>query len=72
MDTNYQNPISQEQRIEPFQILDLMIRFKNAFLQMWVLLIVLGILLGSISWYREKSTFVPLDETKAIFTGDAG
>jgi capsular exopolysaccharide synthesis family protein len=64
--------ISQQQSIEPVQLLNLMIRFKNAFLQMWALLIAFGILLGGVFWYREKRSFVPMYETKAIFTVDAG
>ena len=39
---------------------------------MWVLLVILGILLGGLSWYREKRAFVPMYESKAIFTVDAG
>lgn len=72
MDTKRDNPISQQQGIEPFQLLNLMIRFKNAFLQMWALLVVLAILGGGVFWYREKRSFVPMYETKAIFTVDAG
>lgn len=72
MDTKYENPISQEQGLEPFQLLNLMIRFKNAFFQLWALLVALGILFGGITWYREKSAFIPMYETKAIFTVDAG
>ena len=72
MDTKYEHPISQDQILEPFQLLNLMIRFKNAFFQMWVLLVAMGILLGGIFWYREKQAFVPMYQTKAIFTVDAG
>lgn len=72
MDTKHQNPITQGQTFEPFQILNLMVRFKNAFLQMWVLIVALGILLGGFTWYRAKQAFVPMYETKAIFTVDAG
>lgn len=72
MDTKSQNPISQGQTLEPFQLLNLMIRFKNAFLQMWILIVALSILLGGLSWYRTKRAFVPMYETKAIFTVDAG
>ena len=72
MDTKKQNPISDLKGAEPFQLLNLMIRFKNAFMQMWVLTIVLSLLLGGLSWYREKRAFVPMYTTKAIFTVDAG
>lgn len=72
MDTKKQTPVPERQTIEPFYLLNLMIRFKNAFLQMWILLVVLSILLGALSWYRGKNSFVPMYTTKAIFTVDAG
>ena len=72
MDNKSQNPIAEQQGIEPLQLLNLMIRFKNAFMQMWALLIVFGLILGGLSWYREKRSFVPMYEAKAIFTVDAG
>jgi capsular exopolysaccharide synthesis family protein len=72
METQNQNPINQGLTLEPFQLLNLMIRFKNAFLQMWALVVVLAILLGGFYWYRAKRSFVPMYEAKAIFTVDAG
>ena len=72
MDNKSQNPIAEQQGIEPLQLLNLMIRFKNAFMQMWALLIVFGLILGGLFWYREKRSFVPMYGTKAIFTVDAG
>lgn len=72
MDTKKQTPVPERQTIEPFYLLNLMIRFKNAFLQMWILLVVLSILMGALSWYRGKNSFVPMYTTKAIFTVDAG
>lgn len=72
MDTKQQTPIPQGQSIEPLQLINLMIRFKNAFLQLWILIIALSILLGSLSWYHAKRSFVPMYESKAIFTVDAG
>jgi len=72
VDTKKQNPIAERQAIDPFQLLDLMIRFKHAFMQMWILLVILGLLMGGLSWYRAKRSFVPMYVTKAIFTVDAG
>lgn len=72
MDTKQQNPVSQGQTIEPFQLLNLMIRFKNALLHLWILIVALSILMGSLSWYRAKRSFVPMYEAKALFTVDAG
>ena len=42
MDTKKQSVVTDQQTIEPFYLLNLMIRFKNAFLQMWILLVVLS------------------------------
>ena len=72
MDTKNQNPISDRQGVEPVHILNLMIRFKNAFMQMWILVVVLSILFGGYSWYRAKRAFVPMYQAKAIFTLDTG
>jgi capsular exopolysaccharide synthesis family protein len=72
MDMNKQTPLASQQVVEPFHLLNLMIRFKNAFMQMWPLLVAVSILLGGLSWYRQKNAFVPLYQTKAIFTVDTG
>lgn len=72
MDTNSKSPIPEQQRAEPVHLLNLVIRFKNAFLQMWALVVVLSVLLGALSWYQDRKSFVPMYETKAIFTVDAG
>lgn len=72
MDMKKQTPVSNQQVIEPLQLLNLMIRFKNACLRMWPLMIAMAILLGGLSWYREKNTFTPMYQAKAIFTVDAG
>ena len=72
MDTKNQNPISDKPGVEPVHLLKLLIRFKNAFLQMWILVFVLSIVMGGVSWYRAKRAFVPMYETKAIFTLDTG
>lgn len=72
MDTQKQNPIADQQGVDPFRILDMVLRFKNVFMQMWILMVVLGLVLGGLSWYRAKRSFVPLYQAKAIFTVDAG
>lgn len=71
MDTKTQGPIA-EQGIEVFHLLNILIRFKNALMQMWALVVVASILLGGLSWYRANQSFAPKYETKAIFTVDAG
>lgn len=72
MDTQKQNPITDQQTVDPFHIMDMLIRFKNAFTHMWILLVLLGMVCGGLSWYRAKISFVPLYQSKAIFTVDAG
>ena len=72
MDTQKQNPIADQQGVDPFRILDMLIRFKNVFTQMWILMVILGLVLGGFSWYRAKKSFVPMYKAKAIFTVDAG
>ena len=72
MDTQKQNPIADQQSVDPFHIMDMLIRFKNAFAHMWILVVLLGMVFGGISWYRAKISFVPLYQSKAIFTVDAG
>ena len=39
---------------------------------MWPLLVALAVLLGGLNWYRQKNAFIPMYQTKAIFTVDAG
>lgn len=56
---------------EPIKIINLIIRFKNAFFQMWPLILVLSLVLGAYSWYTSKRAFVPMYESKAIFTVDS-
>lgn len=72
MDTKNQNPISEKTGVEPVHLLNLIIRFKNAFLHMWLLVFILSIVMGGFSWYRAKRSFVPMYTTKAIFTLDTG
>ena len=60
-----------ENNQEPIKILNILIRFKNAFLQMWALTVILGIVAGAYYWYTEKRSFVPMYQSKAIFTVDS-
>lgn len=72
MENTTPNPIADSKEMEPIRIINLMIRFKNAFFQMWILVLALAILVAGLSWYRAKRSFVPMYETKAIFTVDSG
>jgi capsular polysaccharide biosynthesis protein len=67
-----QTPVGGRQVTEAFQLLDLLIRFKNVLARMWLMLVAFSILAGGIFWYRAKQSFVPLYVSKAIFTVDAG
>ena len=67
MDTNMDK---KEQ--EPIKLLNLFIRFKNVLSTLWILILVLALLGGAFTAYRDKKAFVPMYEAKAIFTVDAG
>lgn len=58
----------EENRREPVDLLSILIRFKNAFLQLWPLVLVLTVVFGGIFVYRAKTTFTPMYESRAIFT----
>lgn len=57
---------------EPINIINLFIRFKNAFFQLWPLILVLAILCGTLLTLRDKANFVPVYESRAIFTVESG
>lgn len=57
---------------EPIKILNLIIRFKNAFFAMWPLILVLSLLLGVYTWYTSRRSFVPMYQSKALFTVENG
>ena len=66
------DPINEKSNAAPVDILNLLVRFKHAFVQMWLLVVVMAVFLGGFTWSREKSAFVPMYEVKAIFTVDTG
>ncbi|MBQ7857933.1 MAG: formate--tetrahydrofolate ligase [Oscillospiraceae bacterium] len=57
---------------EPIHILNLFIRFKNAFAMLWPLVLVLALLLGIFSYQRARKSFTSMYECRAIFTVSAG
>ena len=57
---------------EPIKLINIMIRVKNAFFQLWPLVLILAVLLGTFSYVRARASFVPMYETKAIFTVESG
>lgn len=50
----------------------LMIRLKIAFFRLWAVVLALTILTGLVSYARARNAYVPMYESKAIFTVDAG
>lgn len=58
----------EENKREPVDLLAILVRFKNAFLQLWPLVLVLTILCSGFFGYRAKRAFTPMYESKAIFT----
>lgn len=53
-------------------LVNIMIRFKNAFFHLWPMLLVMVVLFGVVSTYRAQRSFVPMYKAKAIFTVDSG
>lgn len=64
--------MDQTNQDQPIDLFDLLARFKNSFVRLWPLALVLAILLGGLSYFRAKRSFVPMYESKAIFTVDSG
>ena len=50
----------------------LMIRLKIAFFRLWPIVVSLAVLLGLLWYARARNNYVPMYESKAIFTVDAG
>lgn len=57
---------------EPLNLLDLFVRFRNTFYRMWILVLVMAVVLGGFMYYRTESAFVPMYQSRAIFTVEAG
>lgn len=57
---------------DPIKFINVMIRVKNAFFQLWPILVAAVLLLASVSTVRAKRAFRPMYEAKAIFTVEAG
>ena len=50
----------------------LMIRLKIAFFRLWPVVVSLSVLLGLVWYARARNSYVPMYESKAIFTVDSG
>lgn len=57
---------------EPIKLINLAIRFKSTFFQLWPLVLVLTIGAGLFSYIQAKRSFTPMYEASAIFTVDSG
>ncbi len=53
-------------------LISLIIRFKNAFFQMWPMMLVLVVVFAVVSVYWAERNFAPVYQSKAIFTVDSG
>ena len=56
---------------EPIKLLDVLVRFKNTLSRMWILVLALTVALGGFMYYRAKTSYVPMYQSKAIFTVEA-
>ena len=72
VERNRMDPINDQKGQSPVDILNLLVRFKHAFVQLWLLVLALSVFMGGFSWYRAKRAFVPMYEVKALFTVDSG
>lgn len=61
-----------KQEQEPIRLLNLAIRYKNVFFNLWPGVLILTVLLGAFNMIQDKRAFVPMYESKAIITVDAG
>ena len=64
--------MENNQQSNKIDLINLMIRFKNAFFQFWPVMVVLVVVFGLLSTYKAKREFVPMYQSKAIFTVDSG
>ena len=57
---------------DPIKLINVMIRVKNAFFQLWPVLMIAVLVCGTFNVVRSKQRFVPMYEAKAIFIVEAG
>ncbi len=57
---------------DSINVMGLLVRFKSYFSKLWLLILVLVLLFGALSYFRSKRSFVPMYESRAIFTVDSG
>lgn len=64
--------MDQKKQDQTINLGTLMIRLKIALFRLWPIVISLSILLGLLWYARARNSYVPMYESKAIFTVDAG
>ena len=57
---------------EPIKLRNLAVRLKKSFLRLWLLVLVLTVGMGALSYIRGQRSFVPMYEASAVFTVEAG
>ena len=57
---------------EPIKLLDLFVRFRQTLSRMWIVVLALTIGLGALTYIRAERAYVPMYQSKAIFTVEAG
>lgn len=57
---------------EPIKLLDLFVRFRQTLSRMWILVVVASLLLGGFMFYRAKTSYVPMYQSRAILTVETG
>lgn len=56
---------------DPIKLINVMIRVKNAFFQLWPIMVALAIIGGTLTFVQAKRSYTPMYMSKAIFTVEA-
>ena len=64
--------MDQKHQDATINLATLMIRLKIAFFRLWPIVVSLSVLLGLVWFARARKAYVPMYESKAIFTVDSG
>ena len=64
--------MDQNNQEHSINLATLMIRLKIAFFRLWPIVISLAVLMGLLWFARARNSYVPMYESKAIFTVDSG
>ena len=64
--------MDQKNQDATINLATLMIRLKIAFFRLWPIVVSLSVLMGLVWYARARNNYVPMYESKAIFTVDSG